>query len=52
MAGQSEEYIDQYGNIAYQSVFESGQSFEFVDGSELYVYWDYNSSYGSDPVQD
>jgi hypothetical protein len=51
-AGQSGEYYDQYGGLIYQSVFESGQSFEFPDGSELYVYWDGNSSYGSEPVQE
>ncbi|MGF1461345.1 MAG: SH3 domain-containing protein [Leptolyngbyaceae cyanobacterium] len=50
--GQSGEYTDQYGGLIDQDVFESGQSFEFPDGSELYVYWDYNSSYGSEPVQE
>ncbi|RZM75409.1 hypothetical protein [Leptolyngbya iicbica] len=50
--GQSGRYTDQYGGLIYQNVFESGQSFEFPDGSELYVYWDASSSYGSAPVQD
>ena len=36
--GQSGEYRDQYGGVVYQNVFESGQSFEFPDGSGLYVY--------------
>ena len=51
-AGDPGRYYDQYGGIVFQNVFDAGQNFEFPDGSVLYVYWDYNSSYGSDPVQE
>lgn len=50
-AGSSNRYIDQHGETVYQQVSDVGQSFEFVDGTELYVYWDTSSSYGSEPVQ-
>lgn len=49
---QFDEYTDQYGNVVYQRISGVGQSFQFPDGSELYVYWNDNSAYNSDPVQE
>jgi len=50
--GRSGQYTDQYGGLVLQSVLDAGQSFEFLDGSQLYVYWDTNNPYGNAPVQE
>jgi hypothetical protein len=48
----SRSYMDQYGSTVSQDILDSaGQSFEWIDGTRLNVYWDTSGSYGSQPSQ-
>ncbi len=51
---QPGNYVDQYGNAIYRQsgLGEAGQIFQLPNGSNLYVYWDTSSSYGSEPIQE
>jgi hypothetical protein len=45
-------YVDEYGNTVTQSILgNEGQAFVFGDGTQLNVFWDTSSGYGSQPVQ-